>query len=728
MGRRIWGLGLAAACLGLASCGGSGSGGPRDTGSPAGDADLGRAADGQPVGPDARPGDGPAADKPRLDLPRTELSADARPADTADDATRPGDTARETAGDAARDADLPPPCIDLDGDGYGPGCISGPDCDDTNGFLNVDCALCDTEPTAAGCPCAAGTPPSACYSGAPAQLGVGACRAGERACVAGLWQACAGEVLPRAESCNDVDDDCNALTDEGVRSECGDCNEWCQVDGFGPGGDTPFAPTAENSDLVELTADGGLQLTQSAGMGHFIWIANSQDDTVSRLDTHTGQELGRYAVCDDPSRTSVDLIGDVWVGCRGDGKVVKIQENRDACPDRDGDGVVATSRDLDGDGRIAPGTAEMLPQGADECVRFTVVPDGPAGAPRALTVDAENYGWVGFSGTGHYRRLHPDTGEVVQAVDTAGTPYGAVIDRDGIIWVAFRAEGQLGRIDPRTSEVAYLAPPADLCNDLYGITVDRKNRIWLGNGQCQSVLLYESATARWSEIGLAQAGFTRGIAASLSGRVCVAHHTWTCQAGGHISCIDDETLAAQLFPLDGPGRSGPVGVAFDAEENLWAVAQCANAAYRIDPVAGTVHGMFPVGQGPYTYSDMTGYALHAFAAPEGYYEFVVDNLGGKLFDWLALYIQADTPAGTAVSLQLRSAWQPEELPAAPWSPRIGPYPPKTFPLLLDGSGADAESQLAAAYAAGPYLGVRVWLTTSHPLRTPVVHGIEIRFQ
>lgn len=42
----------------------------------------------------------------------------------------------------------------------------------------------------------------ACYSGPEATEGVGTCEAGERECAAsGTWGACAGEVLPQAESC-----------------------------------------------------------------------------------------------------------------------------------------------------------------------------------------------------------------------------------------------------------------------------------------------------------------------------------------------------------------------------------------------------------------------------------------------------------------------------------------------------------------------------------------------
>ncbi len=41
----------------------------------------------------------------------------------------------------------------------------------------------------------------ACYSGPPATAGVGTCRAGARTCTAGTWGGCAGEVTPMADPC-----------------------------------------------------------------------------------------------------------------------------------------------------------------------------------------------------------------------------------------------------------------------------------------------------------------------------------------------------------------------------------------------------------------------------------------------------------------------------------------------------------------------------------------------
>jgi hypothetical protein len=55
-----------------------------------------------------------------------------------------------------------------------------------------------------------------CYAGPAGTSGRGICRAGTETCSAGRWGACAGQVLPRAESCNRMDDDCDGRVDDMV--------------------------------------------------------------------------------------------------------------------------------------------------------------------------------------------------------------------------------------------------------------------------------------------------------------------------------------------------------------------------------------------------------------------------------------------------------------------------------------------------------------------------------
>lgn len=61
-----------------------------------------------------------------------------------------------------------------------------------------------------------------CYDGPGGTQNVGLCKGGISTCKLGVFGACAGEVTPVTETCNDVDDDCDGTTDNGVTQACYD--------------------------------------------------------------------------------------------------------------------------------------------------------------------------------------------------------------------------------------------------------------------------------------------------------------------------------------------------------------------------------------------------------------------------------------------------------------------------------------------------------------------------
>ena len=59
-----------------------------------------------------------------------------------------------------------------------------------------------------------------CYSGPVGTDGHGACARGERRCDDGVLSGCLGEVVPGVELCDDIDNDCDDVADEGLAQAC----------------------------------------------------------------------------------------------------------------------------------------------------------------------------------------------------------------------------------------------------------------------------------------------------------------------------------------------------------------------------------------------------------------------------------------------------------------------------------------------------------------------------
>ncbi|MCA9582188.1 MAG: hypothetical protein KC416_10375, partial [Myxococcales bacterium] len=594
--------------------------------------------------------------------------------------------------------DLNAECVDTDGDGYGPMCDFGEDCDEDD----------------------------------PIQVGL--------------------------EFCGDMrDNDCDEIVDEGPTKLCG-CDNGCNSMPRGNEGES-FDPEKNEADGVGLNDKGELVLDSTTINTKIIWVANTAEGTVSKIDTDTFIELGRYRTAEngpashfsgnDPSRTSVNVFSDVYVGNRHDGSVTKISALGARCPDKNGDGVVTTS---------VPGTmvgerASLLDWQEDECVLWhTELPaDGNgkketllrAVAAQDVTVldgSIEPVVWAGAWDQKRIYKLDGETGEVLLYTDTEERAYGAALDAAGNLWLATR-DGYILRIDTNmcTTTAACAQPwctgeggmndgcmkqrvPTPSSHTPYGITVDSKQRVWIGGSQIHS---YDPSKAMGSRWGSAMGGSTSGIAAD---GLCFIY---AARSNGSLMQVDGDDPSMGMIL---PGTDGTsYGVAVDLTGKVWGIPNGGNANGAYAPVVVTptqtlgdvtVTMAADTLAGPYTYSDMTGAQLRLATNPRGYYRQIYEGCpgGGQKTLWGQLDWTASTPEGTALLWRVRTAKTEAGLSGAKWI-TVAMVPGDKPPVDLQQAFSDAGVEMEA------YLELEVQLVSERDSDkvaiTPIVQRFDV---
>jgi uncharacterized repeat protein (TIGR01451 family) len=418
--------------------------------------------------------------------------------------------------------------------------------------------------------------------------------------------------------------------------------------------------------LEDQTVPGQLQLTRESVTLPFIWVPNSNEGTVSKVDTRTGKELGRYRVSPlnyaQPSRTTVDLAGNCWVGNRQTGTAVKLGllENGEFI-DRNGDGIAQTSRDLNGDGDITGN--EMLPWGQDECVLFEVVlipgsegtfaPGTYTGSyandywnpgPRGVAVDAKGNVWVGTYNSKKFYYLDGATANILKTLDLSPvdhTSYGAVMDAQGILWSSPGTTKPILRLDPRDDSLSLV----DVGHFVYGLGLDRNNHLFASGWQQSKLSRVNVLTGQkdWTKDGFYE---SRGVAATDDGDVWVAN-----TGPGTVARWSNDGVVKTTVG----GFNQPTGVSVDAAGKVWVVDNGDEYIHRIDPRINQVDlSKRLIGTSHYGYSDMTGVLARNVTTRIGVWT-VIHNSRNLNTAWDYVAWNSLEPPGTTLKVKVRSS-------------------------------------------------------------------------
>lgn len=384
--------------------------------------------------------------------------------------------------------------------------------------------------------------------------------------------------------------------------------------------DTEPETSAASSMLPKFDVtppDGGLGCGGGGGDGNamggslgfsFIWIVNTGDSppTVSKIDTQTLQEVGRYLTradgAGDPSRTSVALSGHAAVANRSGG-VTKYYAHD--CPPG------ATSMG---------GPDSELAWGSDAClawsVDFTYESQRPAawapGVFNEQTCAWENETlWTSGSNGGNSLEVLQINGDDGAILDTIPVPeiavnfygaYGGAVDGDGNFWFSQLSSGYLVRVDAQTHAYDLHTMPIQS----YGMAVDRQARPWLC-GHDGQVARFNLAT---NAFDVADTG------ATMYGCMADASHLWVGGGTASVRGIDLETMQVAFdHPLPDADNADIHGTSIDFDGYVWGVSR-GTMAFKIDPLTGAYDIVSNLAS-PYTYSDMTGYGLSNAGSPSG---------------------------------------------------------------------------------------------------------------
>jgi hypothetical protein len=626
-------------------------------------------------------------------------------------------------------------CQDADGDGRGEGCEAGPDCDDDDRKLGARCdelgRMCAADRTVEGCPCLS-TARLACYSGADDTLDVGMCRAGMKRCVRDAWSACEGEVAPVRERCNDNDDDCDGLIDEGVRSPCGGCDSTCGGGVWGP----PTESFVAEGQLA-LTMLGELTLARTRVAHELVWLPNTGDGTLSKVDAVQARELARYRVAGEPERIAVDHLGDAWVlspGLAAPAQLSKVSADVERCVDRAGDGLQTSG---------AP--EELLAFGADDCVLWSVAVGDAGERASALVIDgalapalddgalddgasSAPYGgnaWVGMQHGERLLLIDGRDGRIVREVDTPGlAPHAAAFDPWGQRWVLDRA-GLLGRFDPRPGapEIELVTAPLR-CYELESLASDLEGVLTMTGFACEDVIGFDPVRGIWREAKTPDVLDTRGVA--------LLEDAWVTHTGGLISRVQrDPLIVGGSVSLAGEG-STPIestAISADAAGQLWVASSMGGGdergvLTRFDPAAEAVTAQVPVGRLPRVHGDLTGDRLFALEAAEGSAEHVFSGCGGSDDAgttsagtlWKRVHLAYSAGQGATVQLEARRARDGDALEDEPYVV-LGSAPRDELPYALDvddGGVLQVRITLRAATRSGAPRVTRVGVEWTCP--------------
>jgi hypothetical protein len=429
---------------------------------------------------------------------------------------------------------------------------------------------------------------------------------------------------------------------------------------------------APNGDQLQISLDG------FSAPRPYMFIAQPDDGRILKLDTVTGKQLARYPAlrisdCPKcgaepaawkPSHIIVDLDGDAHIANRAfkaQGSMTRIAGSDARCIDRDGDGIITTSRDLDDDGIINVGNPAEYPGQGDECLIDSTAVGGINGFPLAITLDNLGHAYVGTFNepTAYKLDLTQSPPVLLEQFKLASSPHGFALRGD------YLYQSGLSTPTSRHDLVSKLGATMAVANS-FGVAVDAAGIAWYGAKNGLARCDHDAPQTPCDVFDINDQ--VRGVAVDPHGQI------WASTAE---ELVKFSAAGVKLGSREAPGP----GVAIGHDGNPRVIGMYAAYTVAAGPVGGppgdvTIHDTGHLNEVPTlndTISDFTGFAARNISARTGEWSVVHDGLDADT-EWVKVPYNTDPagaiPPGTSITVAARAADTKAALAARPWTPML----------------------------------------------------------